>query len=376
MSESTDDVELMSCDWCNKDYDAHDSELNGHYNVSHICIECQSEWAFQCNDCDDILHLDDAQWINWVGANVCEPCSESNYWWCNSCDTRIRNYHSCGCEDDHDEDDDGTIRSYSYKPDPKWFVKQLDTDTIVKTNRWEMIRETPFMGFELEVEAVDNGRYYLATSVLENNSNWLYCKEDGSLNDGFEIVSHPHSLAAFNLRDWSWIEMLSKEGAKSWHTGTCGLHVHINKSAFKNNSHIWRFTNLILYNRHQASRLAGRNDSQWASFHREYKQVGKILKGDLDPTRYTAVNLVNHSTIEVRMFRGSLHEPRVRAALEFVNANFEYTKPLTSYDVLKNDAMSWWSFTAWVERNQSTYPHLMHYLNKIKERSDRVSTLL
>jgi hypothetical protein len=114
--------------------------------------------------------------------------------------------------------------------------------------------------------------------------------------------------------------------------------------------------------------LAGRRSNQWASFYREYKKVGQILKGDYDPERYSAVNLTNWKTIEVRMFRGSLHEPRVRAALEFVNANFEYTKSLTSYDVIQNNAMSWHMFTNWVESRYDQYPNLMIYLNKIKER--------
>jgi hypothetical protein len=232
------------------------------------------------------------------------------------------------------------------------------------------------MGFELEIECPDGDRYQVAEKLMNQHKDWLYCKHDGSLEDGFEIVSHPHTLAAFNLRSWSWIQDLVNDGANSWDSDTCGLHVHINKSAFKNNGHIWRFTNLVLYNRNQAARLAGRNSHQWASFHKEYKKVGKILKGDESPDRYTAVNLTNYRTIEVRMFRGSLHEPRVRAALEFVNANFEYTKNINSHDVLKNDAMSWWTFTKWVQENESTYPHLTKYLNKIKERSNRVSTML
>lgn len=373
MSE-TSDVELSQCDWCCDAFDPVQATEHGHYGESHICMACQRDHAFRCFRCNETTPSDDSRWIENANNYVCDSCCDNYYWWCNDCDRYISNYDSCRC--DNEENEDTTIHDYSYKPYPQWYVRQMETDTIVKTSRPDVIRSTPFMGFELEIE-VDNGnRYSLAGDINNFHGSWLYCKHDGSLDNGFEIVSHPHSLAAFNMRDWSWISKLQQAGARSWNTGTCGLHVHINKSAFKNNSHIWRFTNLVLYNRHQSTRLAGRNDNQWASFTKEYKQVGKILKGDLDPERYTAVNLRNMQTIEVRMFRGSLHEPRVRAALEFVNANFEYTKPLTSYDVLRNDAMSWWTFTAWVEQNQSTYPHLMEYLTKIKERSDRVSTLL
>jgi len=374
MSETT-DVELSHCDWCNDAFDSEYAAEHGQYGDSNICTPCQNDYAFRCFRCGETTPSDDSRWIESASDYVCDPCCDNYYWWCNDCDRYISNYDNCGC-DSEDNDDDAVIHEYNYKPYQQWYVRQIETNTIVKTSKYDIIRNTPFMGFELEIECDNGNRYSLATDINNSHGSWLYCKHDGSLEQGFEIVSHPHSLAAFNLRDWSWISKLQQAGARSWNTGTCGLHVHINKTAFKNNSHIWRFTNLVLYNRHQSTRLAGRNDNQWASFTKEYKQVGKILKGDLDPERYTAVNLRNMETIEVRMFRGSLHEPRIRAALEFVNANFEYTKPLTSYDVLKNDAMSWWSFTAWVEQNQSTYPHLMQYLTKIKERSDRVSTLL
>ena len=366
-----DNSNLEPCDWCSDSHDPDASENDGHLSARHLCTDCQ-DCGYNCFQCGEIVHEDNAQWVA-GGETVCESCCSNRYTWCDPCGEYYR-YH---CEDHYgDWSDNQTIHDYSYQPSPMWYVKELETNRIVRTNRMEFIKETPFMGFELEIEVNGGDRNETATSLLNKNSDWLYCKHDGSLEHGFEIVSYPHTLAAYNLRKWDWIDELKDDGCTSWHSGTCGLHVHINKSAFKNNSHIWKFTNLILYNRNQATRLAGRGDNQWSSFYKEYKKVGKILKGEINPERYSAVNLVNYRTIEVRMFRGSLHEPRVRAALEFVNANFEYTKSLTSQDVLKNDAMSWWSFTEWTKSNESTYPHLTHYLNKIKERSDRVSTML
>lgn len=372
MSEQ--DVELTNCDWCNDEFNPDDAEQNGNWGERHICESCQDD-AYKCYHCDEVVHSDNTVYTA-ESNSVCEYCINRQYTYCDSCGEY---YHeSSPCYDHNDDTDyDGIIHDYSYQPSLNWYVKSLDTNTIVRTSRPDIIDNTPFMGLELEVECADNKyRSDVGAELLSRTDNWFYLKHDGSLEDGFEIVSHPHTLAAFNMRDWSWVKWLADNGNRSWDTDTCGLHVHINKSAFKNNGHIWRFTNLILYNRNQAARLAGRNSHQWASFYKEYKKVGKILKGDESPDRYTAVNLTNYRTIEVRMFRGSLHEPRIRAALEFVNANFEYTKSITSHDVLRNDAMSWWAFTTWVQQNESTYPHLLTYLNRIKERSDRVSTML
>jgi hypothetical protein len=372
---SEEDVQLPDCDWCSNEFDTEEAQ-EGNLGVDNLCLDCQDN-GFRCYHCEDVNHNDYSVYTA-ESNTVCEDCSSRYYTYCDPCGEYY--HYENRCEDHYydDDNDNYIIHDYSYQPSLNWFVRSLETNTIVKTNNPVMLNNTPFMGLELEIECSANlYRRNVGEELLEKvDSNWFYLKHDGSLENGFEIVSHPHTLAAFNLRDWSWIKWLADNNNRSWDTDTCGLHVHINKSAFKNNGHIWRFTNLILYNRNQAARLAGRNSHQWASFHKEYKKVGKILKGDESPERYTAVNLTNHRTIEVRMFRGSLHEPRVRAALEFVNANFEYTKDITSHDVLRNDAMSWWTFTTWVQQNESTYPHLLTYLNRIKERSDRVSTML
>lgn len=376
MSDTT--IELKICDWCSNEFNPEEAEDNGNHAVDYLCLSCQDD-AYSCEDCGEIISSDYS--CSTVNGIVCERCRDRRYYYCEPCGEYYHDNDPCDDHQNEDGDwdiryDNGPIHDYSYRPTPKYYVRQISTDTIIKTNRNEFINNAPFMGFELEVEVNDNDRGDLANQLLSDKDDWFYLKHDGSIDYGFEIVSHPHTLSAFNLRDWSWIDWLKDKGVRSWNTDTCGLHVHINKSAFKNNGHIWRFTNLVLYNRNQASRLAGRRDNRWASFTHEYKKVGKILKRERNAGRYTAVNLSNSNTIEVRMFRGSLHEPRLRSALEFVNANFEYTKSLTSYDVLRNDAMSWWAFTTWVQANESTYPNLMMYLNRIKERSDRVSTML
>lgn len=372
-----DNTDISECIWCFNAFNTSEAQNDGQYGRDDMCLDCQYD-AHECVNCNILIPDGDANWSE--GDAICESCTNRYYTYCGNCGEYWRDDNVCrhleSEADEWEDDDDRTIHDYSYQPTLKWFVKDIETNTIVKTNRTGFISSNPFMGFELEVEA-NNNRYGIAEKLLQQIGDWAYLKHDGSLDNGFEIVSHPHTLSAYNLRNWNWIQWLTNQDVSSWDTNTCGLHVHINKSAFLNSGHIWRFTNLVLYNRNEAARLAGRRDSRWASFSREYKQVGNILKGVQSPERYTAVNLSPYRTIEVRMFRGSLHEPRVRAALEFVNANFEYTKPLTSHDVLKNDAMSWWSFTSWVKSNESNYPHLNHYLTKIKERAKvDVSTVL
>ncbi len=62
----------------------------------------------------------------------------------------------------------------------------------------------------------------------------IYCKHDGSLEDGFEIVTHPMSLE-YHEKHMPWAAVLQEAvsmGYRSHQAGTCGLHIHVSRSAF------------------------------------------------------------------------------------------------------------------------------------------------
>ena len=70
----------------------------------------------------------------------------------------------------------------------------------------------------------------IANAQIEN----VYCKHDGSLDDGFEIVTHPMSLE-YHINEMPWCEVLGKAqqlGYRSHQANTCGLHVHVSRKAF------------------------------------------------------------------------------------------------------------------------------------------------
>ena len=62
----------------------------------------------------------------------------------------------------------------------------------------------------------------------------MYAKHDGSIADGFELVSHPMSLEYhLNMMNWRGVFATALElGYRSHQTSTCGLHIHVNRSAF------------------------------------------------------------------------------------------------------------------------------------------------
>ena len=70
--------------------------------------------------------------------------------------------------------------------------------------------------------------------IANREQDRLYIKHDGSLDEGFELVTHPMSLS-YHCKEMPWQAMLDTlvdMGYRSHQTGTCGLHCHVNRDAF------------------------------------------------------------------------------------------------------------------------------------------------
>lgn len=93
-----------------------------------------------------------------------------------------------------------------------------------------------YFGVELEIdkggEIGSNAEQILAVGNREHD--FYYCKHDGSLDDGFEIVSHP-ATAEYHLTQLPWKAVMAEAvslGYRSHQACTCGLHIHISRLAF------------------------------------------------------------------------------------------------------------------------------------------------
>jgi hypothetical protein len=296
-----------------------------------------------CNS-DEVSSVDGDYW--------CEGCREDATY-CDNCDEWSR--YSCGCRDDE------YIHDYSYKPDP---IFQISGGSEVEYRRERV--GTIFMGFELEVEAnhcdrTDGAEYVNSKS---NGERDFYLKSDGSLNNGFEIVSHPMTLTRFQELDLSWMETLTDRGFTSWSAGTCGIHVHISRDAFKSPSHTYKFAQFISMHKSEMTRLGGRDSDRWANFDGTSRKIMPYLKGELHPHRYEAVNFCNNNTLELRFFKGSLRQKRLLSALELTHAVATYTGIIDSNDAIQG-ALQWSPFASWVtELASEDYPNLVHYITK------------
>ena len=196
---------------CNSDHDIY--EHNGEYITSSYM-----EYNSLVFDYDgDIRHIDDC------------------YYW-----ESTGEYHNSPENEDEDEDEKSNlINSYSYKPTPKYCSMSYDT------------KETPFLGIELEIERRNsNSIKHGELAELIKNEHW-YFKNDGSLTDGFEIVSHPLTFNYLNSAKESILNSLriiSDNGYNSYNANTCGIHIHISKKAFTT-WQLYRFLKFFVENK-------------------------------------------------------------------------------------------------------------------------------
>ena len=240
-----------------------------------------------------------------------------------------------------------------------------------------------------------NGRYDPADYAgrLEEY-DLAYLKSDGSLNDGFEIVTHPMTHDFFkNEADefWNTVAVLRDQyRVMTWGTGTAGIHIHISRTGFKGGPHMHRFLNLVYSNEQLYSTIAGRQSSRWAKFddvdtavrngqdeegYTQYKRFRsfkhKILDGR-NTDRYSAVNTQNRDTLELRIFKSTTKPERIKAYMDLAHASVEYTRNLTLQQV-KDGALSSSAFITYVRENGSLYEHLVGLFDQLDINSVRLA---
>jgi hypothetical protein len=289
------------------------------------------------------MHRYDMYYCNHPAASICESCYSDFVVHCDHCDEYYSGDDYSGCPNDCGQDD--RLLNYGYKPYPVFH----DVDGKVSP-----VPGVVYMGVELEMESNDHVVNDCVDVIDRHLGSFAYCKEDGSLSHGLEMVTHPFTLEyAHKPNLWSVLDELRRMGCRSWNTTTCGMHIHVSRTAFDGSAHLFRFTQLVLKNEPACTSFAGRKNDTYASFRDGYQPglLAKVIKG----REYGA-------TVEVRMFRGSLRINRLLANLEFVHAAVEYTRELTVPQVATG-GLSWRAFATWITDHRNRYSHLFEYLS-------------
>ena len=308
-----------------------------------LCDECVEDCCITCDYCGDIIFTEDC--VTDDHTYLCQSCFDDHYSRCECCGTIIR-YDAVSWHNDlpycyscYDEMND-EIEEYSYKPEPLF--------------RGAGKR---FFGIELEVDegGKDCDNAYRIKNIANAQLENIYIKSDGSLDDGFEIVSHPMTLD-YHKNEMNW-ESVMKEavnlGYRSHQTSTCGLHIHVNRDAFGDNqseqeeviSRILFFVEKHWAELFQFSRRSTYNMNRWSArfgFEKTGKEILNKAKSGVNG-RYVAINLNNYHTIEFRLFRGTLKHNTFIATLQMVDIICDVALSMSEEEI---DNMSWSKFVS------------------------------
>lgn len=330
---------IQICPICNKEVDAIGKEYcNECYSKFKICCSCHGHFPHilthdnknYCQNCFDNLYficeccrykkLKSDKKRTKDNKELCSTCYKKYYFVCENCSKEysssdkshlVRNY----CENCAP---DSKVLNYQYKP---LVLKFLGNK-----------RDKIFMGVELEIGGAESNESLV--NVIEKYTNYkdFYFKKDNSIpNYGFEIVTHPANLG-YHKKIWKNLFEDLRFNSINQITN-CGLHAHFSRSLFDLND--IAVLDCFCNNCDDLlEQYAGR------SFNRYCLAVHKNLYnwGQNTTDRYSAVNLNNEKTIELRFCKSANNYDDFVKKIEFLHSivKFILKSKLKPIDIIDN----------------------------------------
>jgi hypothetical protein len=164
------------------------------------------------------------------------------------------------------------------------------------------------LGAELEAELLElpNARHLANCLNSLRVTQDLVIKSDGSLTDGAEFVTLPLTKDELKQTLSTVVDNIVQVGKwQSWDGGKCGLHIHANRKACNISALIRFFRDY----RDDIKKLSGRKNWRYCEYY--------IYKNAKNDSRYLALNFLNSSTVEFRLWRGSLKKSTLNSYVDF-----------------------------------------------------------
>lgn len=358
----TADSLFVPCDGCGYKFKLKNLKEEPH---GLYCQKCRDTWM-RCGECGDVYPTKFMTRVS--GKELCCACLDEDYVVCNLCQEYVSDDEIVDVEEGqychacHEiRELDGQIHDYSYTPRLKFHGMDWET--------------RGFMGVELEINtmipATDHTRMFKAYLKEIGAENFFYFKRDGSINGGYEIVTHPFTLQTSH-RSIPWrkiLKWLRENHARSYETGECGLHVHVSADGITrlDEAKLKMFMSrchdeVVRFSKRKSLRycqIEGFGLGELQAFVRnKYRQ----------PDRHVAVNTSNDKgTVEFRIFRGTLSYERFMASLQFSEAvcRFVQDHGVASICGVGGRKTTWGLFRDWLHA-KGTYQLLENYLIKEK----------
>lgn len=167
------------------------------FEEQNLCQDCFRSATLLCARCGERIWRDENAGDD--ETPLCQSCYDHYYLNCADCGRVIHEGSAC-----YLEDDDSTplcshcytratrnraIHDYYYKPDPIFYGSG-----------------PRYFGVELEIDGAgeDDASAQTLLRIANRREELLYCKHDGSLEEGFELVTHPMTLDCPKLYPIKW----------------------------------------------------------------------------------------------------------------------------------------------------------------------------
>ena len=328
------------------------------------CDDCLS----YCGRCDAVCVRDETVIVTMQGTygddeSWCEACAEEHAGTCGICDETFpvarlaRNqgygYRMCPfClesaqerEEQEAEEEEREARSNGVIGE--YHNRGRKSQTRAIHGPWSRMNGMRLFGVELEVEAPDMrweevnriaGELLGTVNDQGASGTVLFAEHDGSLSNGFELITQPVGL---DRQADMWSKVLGHSSIsrlRSHNTSTCGFHVHVSRTGL---SQLTIAKAVVFLNDRRnldlISAIARRYDSGYC----KQKSVKLSRFTALDPDRYVMLNTLPTDTIEFRLFRGSTRLETVLGCIEFSNAVLNFCRDTTPADLTVLPFITW-----------------------------------
>lgn len=370
-SGDDDAVTTMDCEQCSDVIEKDDAQEVGDLKV---CQSCADEYH-SCADCDAPTPQDGDPHITEAETSICQRCARRYYTYSEPQECYVRDSESITTEDSGETvSRDYAANNYYSSEDGYWYV---DADNVPRDesecfdygenvlnhcdyDRQALQNGALLFGVELEMEpARHNSQCDVVESLGGRLGDRFILKEDGSLNDGVELVTVPLTLEQ-HRDSFGWADTLKgplRTAKSGENTTNCGMHVHINKSAL---SALTIGKLLVFLNcptlAPRVAMIAQRESNSYCERGEKKFSDGKKRS----ESRYDIAN-VGRDTVELRLFRGNLRPERVLKNIEFCHALVIYCG-----DASLQTIESWDAFADWLLKHRGTYPNLVKFLAAAK----------
>jgi len=307
---------------------------------------CLSNYFYHCEQCDECdkrtLHSDESVYLDSEEVTLCRDCYEDHGSSCANCgcvgytDNMVYLNDAYYCQSCAEELPPERMHDYNYRPYFHFYGGE----------------HGPYYGLELETDNY-NDRVRACDDLAENDRKEenYYLKEDGSLDNGIEIVFHPRTLKSWmeyagNLKDV--IKIVKRNGGTSYDAGTCGAHIHRSNGDLGPVA-VTKLITAFIRLKPYLERIAQRHDNNYCNFYLLEQEGGqgcklvykKVVSGILKANR-GAINISNDQTVEYRIYKGSLVLDTLLAYLIFTDKFSSWCKKVPIMGLYKKTTEQLW----------------------------------